>query len=409
MSSFTKAEKNFQASVKTSKFVREDYKNMYAAKEEGKKIAWMTGITPVEILEATDIVSVFPENYNAYASAKQMGADLCQEAEMRGFSQDICSYGRLCLGYSLSGKGPYGSLPEPDILVCTRNACVTHLKWWEALSRIYNKPLFTIDCPEVHGEVTTAQMDYFRTQIEKFMEFIKDTTGQTVKDDRLEETIALSQRTSELWNEITEMRKSTPCPISSTDVFNQMFLTVTKPATKRANDILTELRDDVKAHVEQGKGVLEEEKFRLMWDNIAIWYNLGLMNYLQKAGAVSVIETYSSHCGWGKLMDMSKDPIHALASKYMPGYLNVDLNSKVKLMESLVEDFKLDGALLFSNRSCKPYSVGQYDIKMALEKVGVKSVMFEADMVDPRAYAAETINNRLDAFLEMLESDKAGK
>jgi benzoyl-CoA reductase/2-hydroxyglutaryl-CoA dehydratase subunit BcrC/BadD/HgdB len=406
---FAKAEKTFQASVKTSKYVREDYKYMYAAKEEGKKMAWMTGITPVEIFEATDIVSVFPENYNAFASAKQMGADLCQEAEMRGFSQDICSYGRLCLGYCLSGKGPYGSLPAPDILICTRNACATHVKWWEAMSYMFKKPLFILDVPEIHVKPTKAQEKYFTTQIEKLKEFIKETTGQTVKDDRLEETVAISQRTSELWSELTEMRKKSPCPISSTDVFNQMFLTVTKPATRRSNDILTELVGEVKAAVDQGKGVVEHERFRLMWDNIAIWYNLGLMNYLQKAGAVSVIETYSSHCGWGKLMDMSQGPVHALASKYMPGYLNLDLSSKVKLMQSLAKDFRLDGALLFSNRSCKPYSVGQYDIKIALEKVGVKSVMFEADMVDQRAYAEETINNRLEAFLEMLENDKRAK
>jgi len=406
---FAKAEKTFQASVETSKFVREDYKYMYAAKKEGKKIAWMTGITPVEMFETTEIVSVFPENYNAFSSAKQMGADLCQEAEMRGFSQDICSYGRLCLGYCLSGKGPYGSLPDPDILICTRNACATHVKWWEAMSHIFKKPLFVLDIPEIHGVPTKAQTKYFMTQLEKLKEFIKETTGQTVKDDRLEEKVALSQRTSELWSELTEMRKKSPCPISSTDVFNQMFLTVTKPATKRANDILTQLVAEVKAYVDQGKGVVEHERFRLMWDNIAIWYNLGLMNYLQKAGAVSVIETYSSHCGWGKLMDMSQGPAHALASKYMPGYLNLDLNSKVKLMQSLAKDFRLDGALLFSNRSCKPYSVGQYDIKIALEKVGVKSVMFEADMVDQRAYAEETINNRLEAFLEMLENDKSAK
>lgn len=406
---FERAVRSFEACKLTSKFVRDDYEEIYRARAEGKKIAWMTGITPVEIFDATDIVSVFPENYNAFSAVKQMGADLCQEAEMRGFSGEICSYGRLCLGYNLSGKGPYGSLPEPDMLICTRNACVTHVKWWEAMSRMYNVPLFTIDCPEIHGEPTKAQEAYFRIQIEKLFEFIKETTGQEVDQDKLAERVAISQQSSLLWQEISEMRKVSPCPIGSTDVFNQMFLTVTKPAQERSVEILTQLRDQVKEAVAIGKGVVQEEKFRLMWDNIAIWYNIALMNYLQKYGAVSVIETYSTYCGWGKIMDMSKDPIHALSSKYLPGYLNLDLNSKVKLMESIAKDWKLDGALLFSNRSCKPYSIGQYDIKVALEKVGVKSVMFEADMVDQRAYSAETINNRLEAFLEMLESDRIAK
>ena len=407
---FIKPERMYPACDLTSKFVREDYKAIYAAKEQGKKIAWATGITPVELLDATDsIVSVFPENYNAYSAAKQMGADLCMEAEARGFSQDVCSYGRLCMGYCLSGKGPYGSLPEPDMLICTRNACVTHLKWWEAMSRMYNAPLFVLDCPEIHGTPTKAQEKYFLDQIEEFKEFIKEVTGETVKPARLEETVQISQRTSELWQEIMEMRKSSPCPIGSTDVFNQMFLTVTKPAQKRSNEILTQLRDQVKENFDKGKGVLENEKFRLMWDNIAIWYNIGLMNYLQKADAVSVIETYSTYCGWGKIMDLSKGPEYALATKYLPGYLNLDLNTKVELMVSIAKDWKLDGAVLFSNRSCKPYSVGQYDIKTALEKIGVKSVMFEADMVDPRAYAADIVNNRLDAFLEMLGSDRNAK
>lgn len=404
---FAKAVKKFPACKETSKFVRDDYEYMYQAKAEGKKIAWLTGITPIEILEATDIVSVVPENYNAFSSAKQLGGELCEEAEMMGFPKNVCSYGKLCMGYTLTGKGPYGALPEPDILVCTRNACTTHIKWWEMLSIMFNKPLFTIDCPEAHGEVPSkAQLAYWDTQIEKFKEFLKVTTGQVVKDDRLEETVAISQRTSELWQELTEMRKLKPCPISSTDMFNQMFLSVTKPATRRANDILTELVGQVKAAADAGEGVVEHEKYRLMWDNIAIWYNLGLMNYLEKAGAVSVIETYSTYCGWGKVMDMSDGPIHALASKYMPGYLNLALTPRVELMQKLAKDFSLDGAILLSNRSCKPYSVGQYDIKKALEDVGVKSVMIEADMVDQRDYSEAMVNNRLDAFLEMLESDK---
>src|SRR5574340_940056 len=96
--SFKPAEKTFNASAEISSYVRQYYKNIYQAREEGKKIAWVTGITPVELLYAMDIVPIFPENYNALCSAKQLGAELCEVAESHGYSNDTCSYGRVNLG-----------------------------------------------------------------------------------------------------------------------------------------------------------------------------------------------------------------------------------------------------------------------------------------------------------------------
>lgn len=400
--SFQPAKKNFESSKLIGNYIRQYYKDVYRAREEGKKIAWVTGLAPVELLFAMDILPVFPENYNAFCSAKQMGAELCEEAEARGYSMDVCSYGRLNLGTVFSGKGVYGALPEPDILFCTRNVCTTHYKWWGALSRYLNKPLFVLDTPEVEKSMKPHQEKYFESQIPEFINFCEYHTGNKMSDRRLMEVMELSSQLGEIWTEIRDLRKHVPCPISSSDIFSNMFLVVAIPGTKIAVELLGKLRDEVAERARDNKGVITEEKFRLMWDNIAIWYNLGLMNYLEDRGAVSVIETYTCYTGWGEKLDLSKGPIKAINKKYMEGYLNIDLDSKINLVLDIAKDYKIDGALLFSNRSCKPYSVGQYDIKLALEKKGVRSVIFEADMVDQRAYSEATIKNRLDAFLEML-------
>ncbi|KKM09064.1 hypothetical protein SY88_20640 [Clostridiales bacterium PH28_bin88] len=406
---FERATKSYEATKEISRYVRRYYEEIYRAREEGKKIAWVTGLVPVEILFAMDIVPVFPENYNAFAAAKQMGAELCEAAEAMGYSRDVCSYGRLNLGVCFSGKGPYGALPEPDILFVTRNVCSTHAKWWEVLAQYYQKPLFMLDVPQVDGEFKPHQAEYFKVQFGKLVSFLEEQTGRRLDPDRFAEAMHLSARAGELWTEIRDYRKSVPCPISSADIFADMFLVVTVPGTQVAVDLLQRLRDEVKERVDRKQGVVTEEKFRLLWDNIAIWYNLGLMNYLERHGAVSVIETYTCYTGWGASMDLDHGLLEALIHKYATGYLNVDLDSKVRDVLQIAEEYKLDGALLFSNRSCKPYSVGQYDLKYALESKGVPSVMFEADMVDPRAYSEATIKNRLDAFMELLESRRVGK
>jgi benzoyl-CoA reductase/2-hydroxyglutaryl-CoA dehydratase subunit BcrC/BadD/HgdB len=81
--------------------------------------------------------------------------------------------------------------------------------------------------------------------------------------------------------------------------------------------------------------------------------------------------------------------------------LNRDLKNRLRVMADLIEDFECDGVVLHSDRSCKPYSVGQYDLKDALTRdLGVKVAVIEADHADPREYADEQVETRLQAFME---------
>jgi benzoyl-CoA reductase/2-hydroxyglutaryl-CoA dehydratase subunit BcrC/BadD/HgdB len=74
------------------------------------------------------------------------------------------------------------------------------------------------------------------------------------------------------------------------------------------------------------------------------------------------------------------------------------------MMKRMVEEYHLDGVILHSDRSCKPYSIGQIDQRDRLiQDCGIPALLLEADHNDPRAYAEEQVANRLAAFIEMLE------
>ncbi len=58
---------------------------------------------------------------------------------------------------------------------------------------------------------------------------------------------------------------------------------------------------------------------------------------------------------------------------------------------------------MHNNRSCKPYSLGQYAIKNAVtERSGVPGLILEADMCDARSFALEPLRTRIQAFMETL-------
>ena len=64
-------------------------------------------------------------------------------------------------------------------------------------------------------------------------------------------------------------------------------------------------------------------------------------------------------------------------------------------MTAMAKEFKVDGLVIHSARSCKPYSVGQYDIKrLMMDRLGLPSVVIEADITDYRNYSEETGQNQ---------------
>jgi benzoyl-CoA reductase/2-hydroxyglutaryl-CoA dehydratase subunit BcrC/BadD/HgdB len=90
---------------------------------------------------------------------------------------------------------------------------------------------------------------------------------------------------------------------------------------------------------------------------------------------------------------------------YSSVYINVSLDKMFDTLAALIRKYDVDGLVMHSNRSCKPYSFGQYDLqKMVMEKLGIPTLMIEADMVDARSFSESQIETRIDAFMEKLKS-----
>ncbi|MDH3819265.1 MAG: 2-hydroxyacyl-CoA dehydratase family protein, partial [Myxococcales bacterium] len=85
--------------------------------------------------------------------------------------------------------------------------------------------------------------------------------------------------------------------------------------------------------------------------------------------------------------------------------LNRSTGHKLDTMKRIANEFELDGVILHSDRSCKPYSLGQIDQRDRLVKtLGVPALLLEADHNDPRDYSDEQGSTRLEAFVEMMEA-----
>ena len=408
-----KSTKRLATSKELQKIVADFYMEGHEAKRTGKPVGWMPPMNGlIEIFYAMDLQPAFPENWSPVCAAFGLIDRNYETAGAMGFSPDLCGYLRNCVGYVNGMMGddsvPLGGLPEPDMVFLPGAGCVPTMKNFQYISRRFPQAkVVTGDLPQVPIEsIQRHHIDYAVSEIRRIISFLSEVTGRKMDEDRLKEVVRLSDQACALWDEITSYRRYIPTPISAAEV-GLMFVMVTRQGTQTAVDYLTRVRDEVRERALNGVGMIPEEKVRLFWDNIPLWYNLGLFNYFEKYGGVVVAETYSA--AWSIRLDADK-PYEALAIKSLHSYPMVSCVSMKRRKEMVLKacrDYSIDGAILHSNKSCLPITLGQMDIKRALDReLGVPSVVIEADHMDPGNFSIAQFEARVDAFMEMLLEKK---
>ena len=370
-----------------------------------RPLAWVTSGAPIEILVGMGVATVYPENYGALVGAQRAAVPLAQRAEEQGYSPDLCSYARSQIGSVRDPRNaPQGGLPRPDLLLACNNICGTVLKWYQAISQEYGVPLFLLDAPYQHDAGLPEHVEqYVAAQLEELIAWVTRHTGRKLNEKKFNQALALSNEAVTLWREIRELCQARPSPLNAPDLFLTMAPIVVLRGSKDAVTFYRKLKAEVEGRIARGEGAILEERYRLLWDNIAIWYRLfRLFSLFTNSGACFVVDTYTN--AWSASVD-TDEPILGLARTYSTVHINQSLQARADQMTDLVQRFGVDGMVFHSNRSCKPYSLGQYELlEQVSQRTGAPGLILEADMCDSRLYADEPIKNRIQAFLDLLEA-----
>jgi bcr-type benzoyl-CoA reductase subunit B len=406
-----KEKRKIKSAARMKEIMTHYYIEAKTADQSGKKVAWITSGGPVEPLIAMDVIPIYPENHGAMIGASKMGKDLCEKAEQMGYSSDLCSYACSDIACSPVNGGPIGGLPRPDMLICCTNICGTVLKWYEIQARYYGAPLFILDTPFCHTDFPEQAKRYVRRQLDEYLDFLETVCGRKIDYDKMKEVGKLSIEGQRLWKAVLDTATHKPAPLSAFDAFFHLALIVTLRGTAQVVEYYTLLLKEMNERIDAGIGAVENEQYRLLWDNIPIWYRTKwLSEKFASHGACLVADTYTSAwCGALEYLN-ENDFIETMAEGYSRIYLNIGIDKMAEIVISLIDKYDADGIVMHSNRSCKPYSFGQYDIqKIVRENRKIPSLIIDADMVDERFFSESQVETRIDAFMEVIKGTSAKK
>jgi benzoyl-CoA reductase/2-hydroxyglutaryl-CoA dehydratase subunit BcrC/BadD/HgdB len=365
-------------------------------------VAWVTSGFPVEVLRPLGFHVVYPENHAALCGVQRLVPELSDAVEAEGYARDLCSYARTDLGCLRTGRTPVGRLPRPDLLACCTNICQTVLYWYRALAARFRVPLVILDTPFVYGEARPHQVRYVEAQLEELVRVAEGIAGRRVEPGALVEVTRKAKEGTDLWGECLAAARNRPAPWTGFDGFFHMAPIVSLRGTDACNAYYRLLRDELQERVRRGIGGLRDERHRLLWDNLPIWFAVRRLSTLLAERGFNVVCTSYTNA-WaeaGSRIDPA-EPLRSAARAYQHVILNQDLPNRLAVLTRLTRAYGVDGAVLHSDRSCKPYSIGQVDLKERLAReAGVRVLMLEADHSDPRAFSLEQGEARLAAFME---------
>jgi len=404
----TSARKSLQTTLEVPTLRKAYYAQTLDDSKKGRKVAWCSNNIPAEILDVMDVTSVFLENYATVIAAKRLASGYCVAGEKKGFSQDVCGYARMLMGYLLARdevpEAPYGGLAKPDFLLVNSYSCDSRLGWFTAMNRALNLPLHVHDAPHQPDGACdlAANAEYTERELRSLVAFLEEQTGNKFDSERLRKRLELSRQTSEIMFDINELRKAVPCPMGSADMFTAVWPALYMVGTKECENFYQKLRAEVEERIAKGIGVVPEEKFRLMWSGIPFWYNMSLLNYVEDFGGVVAIEGFY-RSRERRLPPQHDDPIKDMAlrsirQRTFPSSIIISIDD---LMDA-VKEYKIDGVILSFNPSCRLSYVPQMELQRSLEEGGIPTLGLECDMADERTYSDAQVKTRIDAFVERL-------
>lgn len=394
----------FKVAPRFKELVSRHYLKGQYANECHTPVAWVTSGAPVEFLTALGYFVHYPENHAAMCGIRRQAVEIMGKAEDEGYSRDICSYARTDFGSLFSGITPVGRLPRPDLLVCCNNICQTVVSWYRILAYHTGAELIIIDTPFLYQEAREHDVAYVKAQIESAILTAERVAGRSLSYSRLVDVTVKSKEASLLWQQVLARASNVPSPITAFDQFILMGPIVEMRGSEDTIDFYRDLVRELDDRVNKGISAVRDEQVRLIWDNLPIWYRVRkFSNLLAEHKAACVTSTYTN--AWGELAHLMdpRDPVESMAKVYLHPILNRSTGHKLETIRTMVNQFKAHGVILHSDRSCKPYSLGQMDQRDLLAGIhGIQALLLEADHSDERVYSDEQAEARIQAFLETI-------
>ncbi len=426
--------KTLETAREANYFGKKMLKAALQAQEEGRPIGWsMVDWNEGDLIaKAMGLELVFPENYGAFCASVRKAEPYLERCNADGFPSTLCGYARNCIGYTVTmaennmqvpPDAPGGGLAKPTVLISSGAACDARYKWFQALGRYMDVPVWTLELPQTGSkefflpENKEHNIRFMVRELKEFVSFLEKLLGKKMDWDRLSEIIDQTFKTLRVAHEVDLLRKAVPSPMVSQDFWAIMVPHLYLPYDPEAYEFYKRVYNEVKYKVDNKIGAIPNEKYRVLFAELPPWHTLGFFDELaEKFGIAMVMESWNYHA----IQPIPEeelagiiDPLELIArlsyhkwTEYCDVAVKYGYDPSYFMAAYIqyAQDYRADGLLGHTLMTCRPATYTIFHIKNALmDLFKVPSVVVEGDIVDLRVFNEEEALLKIEAFVETMD------
>ncbi len=359
------------------------------AHEAGKKVVGMYCVfSPSEIALAADAISV----------------TLCgttqgpiEDAE-RELPRNLCPLIKSSYGFAITDKCPYFYFS--DVLLA-ETTCDGKKKMYELMGKI--KPMHIMNLPQTAEDEDSLEL--WKKEMVKFKAFLEEKLDVEITDEKLRDAIKLMNRERSAMKRLHKLNAHKPAPLSGMDMMLAQWLKGFNVDKQAGIDIIERLIEEVEERIEKQIYAFDEKAPRILLTGTPIGVGSEkVLKALEEAGAsVVALENCTGYKGLDAMVDEDKDPITALAQKYLstPCSCMTNNNGRLDLIKRLANEYEVDGVVDLTWQACHTYNIESFTVKKFVqEELNLPFIQIETDYSDSDTGQIQT---RVEAFLETID------
>jgi benzoyl-CoA reductase subunit C len=358
-------------------------------KNSGKKvIGYLSALCPVEILTAAGVV---PLRLKGNVSEAVTKADAYMETM-------ICPFVRNVFDTALKGK--YEFL---DGMILAHQ-CDSIDRTFDVWSSNLGFPYWHfINWPHLADE---PSLEFAGEILRIFVRSLEKFTGKGITDQALAEAVRAHNENRRVMRQLYDLRKGGVPRISGAEMMKVLIAAMSLPV-EESTGLIQSVIDEVGKRT-PGSDV-KAARIMLVGDQID---DVAIVNAIEGADAYLVMDDLSigSKMYWDDV-DATADPVQGIAERYLKklkfpttfvsegNTYAENLEARFGHMRRYIEEFKVNGAILFIYKYCDPYGFEVPAIKSYIESAGTPVLYIEDEY---STSSLGRVKTRIEAFLEMI-------
>ncbi len=357
-------------------------------KASGRKVfGYLSALCPVEILTAAGVVPIRLKGNVSEAVTK---ADAYMETM-------ICPFVRNVFDAALKGKYSY-----VDGMVLAHQC--------DSIDRTYDVWSYGLNFPYWHFVnyphlADDPSIEFTKDILRIFIRTLETFMGRSISDAALADAVRAHNENRRAMRELYDLRKEDVPRISGAEMMKVLVAAMSLPV-EESTALIRSVAEEVQRRAPlSGRGA---GRIMLLGDQID---DVAIVNAIEGNDAFLVMDDLStgSKMFWGDV-DVTADPVQGIAERYLKKlkfpttFVAGDtyaetLDLRFGHMRQYIQDFKVNGAILFIYKYCDPYGFEVPAIKSYIESAGTPVLYIEDEY---STSSLGRVKTRIEAFLEMI-------